>query len=511
MSKKYDVVIVGDGILGYSTAFSLFKSHPKLKVALIAPQKKNGASLSSGAMLNCFSEITETTFLTKAKRQKFDMAYKALKKWPSWIETINNSTSKVLQIQKGTYILLNTASGSLDTRNFELIKKSLQDFREEYEEISPTDVPGINPLDSHRPLRALYLPNEGSMSPLLLIESLKEILCSQYNLDVIDSHVTSVNYDRDLVQGVTLKTGETLSSEKVLLATGAYTQEILDKIPEIKDRIPLTLAGVGIALLMKSVSSSIKHVIRTPNRAGACGLHVVPRESGKLYVGATNNVYSRPQSGLKVGLSQFLLKCAVDQIDQDFYNADVEEWVIGNRPVTVDTFPLMGESSIKGLFILAGTYRDGLHLSPYLSQYMADSILGEETENHPFKPERSFIPTHGIQESIEEYLSHYGAGGYEHGMILPPFLSEKNFLDLFRAKLRNLYDELEIDFGLSPDILLMMMLSDTPKETITLLKNHLRLLQSQPPSSSNRVIAQDLRVQRAQPHGNRALNVAPTH
>jgi glycine/D-amino acid oxidase-like deaminating enzyme len=478
MKKSYDIIIVGDGILGLSTAFSLLQKDTNLKVAIIAPHYKNAATISAGAMLNCFAEITETSFLTEPKKRKFQMSFQALQKWPEWIEQVNQFTSNKLKIQEGTYVLLNAKSGTLDTKNFLSIIKSLDDYKEPYQEISPEDIPGINPIGSCRPLRAIHLPKEGNINPIEVLNTLKTVLSSIYDVEFISASVTNVTYTQSSINGVIIESGQKIFSNTVLLATGSYTQKIIDGIPEIKNQIPMTLAGKGMAALIKPTHHSITGVIRTPNRAGACGLHVVPRDANTLYVGATNNIFHTPGSSVNLGLAQFLLKCAIEQIDQNFYNAEIQDWIVGNRPVTVDTFPLIGEVSIKGLYLLAGTYRDGFLLSTYLSEYCANLMLNDSDieTNNIFKPERDFIQTTNIQDSIDECLVHYLAGSYEHHMNLPSFLSEEKFLNPFRQEIKKLYDKLEIDFGLAPEIMIMLFLSDNPDLISKTLKQHLKKL-----------------------------------
>ena len=59
-----DLSIVGNGILGLMTAFELTNKEPNLKIAVIGPaDRKGGASQASGAMLGCFGEITDQTFV----------------------------------------------------------------------------------------------------------------------------------------------------------------------------------------------------------------------------------------------------------------------------------------------------------------------------------------------------------------------------------------------------------------------------------------------------------------
>jgi L-2-hydroxyglutarate oxidase LhgO len=59
--QTFDVLIIGNGILGYSTAYALFMEDPSLKIGIIGPSNcLAGATKAAGAMLGCFGEITKS-------------------------------------------------------------------------------------------------------------------------------------------------------------------------------------------------------------------------------------------------------------------------------------------------------------------------------------------------------------------------------------------------------------------------------------------------------------------
>ena len=50
-----------------------------MKIAVIGPSQRSGAAtMSAGAMLNCFAEATTQTFKTIPNKTKFEMGYQAL-------------------------------------------------------------------------------------------------------------------------------------------------------------------------------------------------------------------------------------------------------------------------------------------------------------------------------------------------------------------------------------------------------------------------------------------------
>ena len=66
----YDVVIIGNGILGTTLSLELEKLDKNLKVCIIGPSSKFGsASVASGAMINVFAEI-EKDFLINSNLKK---------------------------------------------------------------------------------------------------------------------------------------------------------------------------------------------------------------------------------------------------------------------------------------------------------------------------------------------------------------------------------------------------------------------------------------------------------
>lgn len=468
-----DLSIVGNGILGLMTAFELTNKDPNLKIAVIGPAgQEGGASQASGAMLGCFGEITDQTFFNDQAEKRFMMAYEAHKRWPSVIEKLNSLVPKAHQqeIDQGTFVVLNPCSGQIESDSFRELLSALKRFDEPYEEIEPSIIQGFNPNQNLRPLRSLVIPNEGSLDSRRFMSVVRSLL-EQRNVQFIEQKALGF-YQDGAGFAVDLENSETVQSSKCLLAAGVFTQDLLDAHPDLADRIPHLFPGVGFSASIEQVPDNpVRKVIRTPNRAGACGLHVVPQSDGSLYLGASNDVFLRPQTLPMTGIVHFLLECGIEQINPALYRSSLLKTRTGNRPVTADGFPLIGETSIDGLFILTGTYRDGFHKSPVLAEMMAEEILGEEpTWQHDYQPERNLIPTVNKEESIKVYLDHLIAAYYEHGWRAPKISSQDATRQIAEEKIRGFYDKHGFDFGISAEILLMHELDSNPEEALPLLK-----------------------------------------
>jgi glycine/D-amino acid oxidase-like deaminating enzyme len=475
---RSDIAIIGNGILGLTLAHTLMSKNPNTNITIIGPQHRSGAATAAaGAMLNCFAEVTESTFSTKAGQIKFEMALRSLDMWPAWLEKINSALpqDEHVKINQGTYVVLNSKSGKLDTNNYYEIQKTLKRYNEPFSFVHPDEIPGMNPEDDSRPLSALYLPREGSIDSFSVIEALTKILMTSPNIKFIDETVNSIEHINSKVSSVNLSSGTSISTNKIVLANGAFSQELIDKIPEIRNKIPRVFSGTGYSLIFESTEAKIEHVIRTPNRAGACGLHALPRRNGGVYIGASNNVHFYPQTMPIAGIVSFVINCGIAQINKDLYGKRLLSSHVGNRPATLDTFPLIGETSVKGLYLLTGTYRDGFHQAPYLSEYMAEQILSDVSdENYLFKPERKLIEIFTREESIQEVKKHYLAGAYEHGIKLPKFVPEAALEAVGADIAQDVYSALNINsYGLTPDMILMFAFDPEAKQKMPFLREYL--------------------------------------
>ena len=67
----------------------------------------------------------------------------------------------------------------------------------------------------------------------------------------------------------------------------------------------------------------------------------------------------------------------------------------GLRPATADSLPLLGETSVQGLLVATGHFRNGILLAPITGRILAAVILGLEppVRLEPFRVERfAFTP-----------------------------------------------------------------------------------------------------------------------
>jgi glycine oxidase len=461
-SNAYDVLIVGNGVIGYSIAYELAKRSADLRVAVCGPAARPGAaSAAAGAMLNTFGEITRHTLKSAPGRAKFALTRKALDRWPSWLEELKQDAGDPdldRSYSQGTTVLQNTKSGLLDDMNFRALEAALAEFDEPHEEIDPYDVPGLLPLPEGRPLRALHLSREGAIDARAVLRGL-ELAGGAAGVAAIDAEVAEILTQGGRVTGVALADGGAVTAGAVVLAAGAFSGP-LTRLFE-PGTVPAMYAGRGIAFMtQRTDESGFRTVLRTPTRAGNCGLHMVPLGDGREYYGATNIPVDEPRTLGDLGMSEFLLKVAREQLDQRLYFAEVT-WKIGNRPMSIDGFPMIGRTSVDNLLIATGTYRDGFHCSPVIARLVTDDLLGVGSLAHElplFRPERAPLQTMSPEEAVAELVRTAVAGGHEDGVVLPGYhIDPEPFEAHYQQAMERFYAVLDEPVALLPEILLSLI------------------------------------------------------
>lgn len=454
---RYDVLIIGRGVLGLSVALELARREPDARVAIAGPAAPVGiASRAAGAMLGCFGEVTYDTLATDASRAKFEIGLEAHRRWPVVLETLERTAGVTPHHVPGTHVLLNARSGELDTLNFGALIEALDSYDERWEEVDPRDVPGLRPVPDSRPLRAVLLPDEGAVDGNQVLGML-ELAVAALGVGFIDDHVSALA-EQDGSLGARLASVGAIGAGQIVVAAGAWSASLLRTLLPLDGVLPM-FAGAGVACVGRRVAGEpFSTVVRTPNRSGSCGLHLIPLPAGREYIGATNVVFAEPELHGHAGIQHALVGYAMDQLDEAIFFHRVEQWRIGNRPITLDGFPAVGATAAEGLFVITGTYRDGFHCSPVLAEYLVDEMLGAVSALPPcFAPTRRPLFTRTVDEAVADYVLHSSAGWFEESGVVPRHLTTGLLAEAFEPMVRALHADVGLDVGLAPEILIHLL------------------------------------------------------
>jgi glycine/D-amino acid oxidase-like deaminating enzyme len=461
LPRHCDVAIVGAGILGLSIAYEIASRRPDLGVVLVAPVLTPGiASTAAGAMLSGYGETTMLSSSTPAARQKSEMRLQAAQLWPDWVRRVNSEhRGQKVELLNGTLVITNGVSGMLDEQNLQAIIELLKERQARFEDVAISQVQGLRPKTPSRPQRAVFLPDEQYVDGGSVLAILEDRLQSAPSVTRANQECREIVPSKAAGKAHTVVTAAgRFEADCVVVAAGISVGDLIGKL-ETSRLIPRTFCGAGAALVCAMPREApLEIAVRTPNRAFACGLHALPGVRGGMYLGATNNVQVEPAKSPTLGDIAFIAECATEQIDRNLQACTTVSLLSGNRPVPADTFPLLGETSSRGIWLASGTYRDGFLLSPLIAKALVDAIetgrpvlAGAEL----FCPERKpLAAVPDLQTAVREGVENYVAAAFERGANLPSAGSwEDEFRSVLKTRVEAIYARFETPFIPPPDML----------------------------------------------------------
>lgn len=260
--------------------------------------------------------------------------------------------------------------------------------------LSERDVAQLEPnlgephfLSEHPPgSNALLLPEVGQVRNPRLVHALHADVVRRGGIIETNQEVRQLMIDGDRVKGVeTIET--TWLANKVVVATGAWSSQFLQQMAIFRelglstkstprsqcDRGRLLSSPIrpvkGQMLLYRVAPDLIRSIV-------VCsGHYLVPRRDGHLLVGSTMEETGFDKSTTRHARA-VLERVAHRLVPKLAELEPVGQWA-GLRPGTADGVPYIGPiAQVKGLYINAGHFRNGVVMGPAAATLAVDHVLG---------------------------------------------------------------------------------------------------------------------------------------
>ncbi|MCG7407152.1 glycine oxidase ThiO [Paenibacillus sp. ACRRX] len=369
-----DLIVVGGGVIGCAIAYEAALNG--LKVAVLEKDRiGEGASRAAAGMLAPVAERIQHDELAQFACTSHDL-------FPGWSEQLWELSQVDLELRlRGIHVPV--MKGSDCTAIGLQLRKAVESH--------PNGINyGLEWIDNSR-LQALpyyhdsaiegvyMLPKEGHLSPIKLMEAL---FTASKKLGVqFHEHEQVVDFliENGRIQGVRTGSGSWYS-DHVLICSGLDSNMLTDKC--------------GISLPLHPVKGELA-VVRSKLTMSSVmygdGVYIVPKGRGRIFIGATSYP-NRYDKIVEVGSVMKLMEKACRCIPELEHSEWEQAWS-GLRPATADGLPFMGPiSHIKGLWIAAGHFRNGILLSAATAIGMTRWLLKGEVPwmwMEAFNPERS--------------------------------------------------------------------------------------------------------------------------
>jgi glycine oxidase len=212
---------------------------------------------------------------------------------------------------------------------------------------------------------ALFSPNDGQANNRQLVRALAAAARAAGVRIHEETKVDALDTARGRVRGLIVE-GARVEAEAVVLCAGAWGSEI-DGVPAAA-RAPIRpIKGQMLSLQMDPTQPLLRHVLWAPK------VYLVPRLDGQLLVGAT--VEEKGFEDQMTAGGVFALLEAAWRALPAIEELPIAEMWVGHRPGSRDDAPVLGATSVDGLYLANGHHRNGILMTPLTGQAVASEIL----------------------------------------------------------------------------------------------------------------------------------------
>ena len=325
--ENTDVVVIGDGVIGLSTAFELGRAGARCRVFGAVNQ---GAASGAAAGL-----LAPSIGTLRPDVQKFFDASLAL--YPAFVETLRAFEPELALLEGLIDVAQATAGdrllGAADLRRLE---------------------PALAPTE------AIFHPRDAAIDNVLLTRALRSAVARSPTCRlVVDDPVVSISIDSR--PHVRTRSGATIEANAIVLAAGAWSPTI--------EGLPHKLPVIPLKGQMLSVTSTVlQHPVMGDD------IYLVPRRT-EIAIGATAEHAGFDITVFPDALER--LRLSAVSICPALSTAPVARTWAGIRPATPDMLPILGtDPEHVGLVYACGHSKNGILLAPATARCVAALATG---------------------------------------------------------------------------------------------------------------------------------------
>ena len=343
--------MIGAGLIGLSLAFELAERGAAVRVFDRA-EPARAASWAGAGMLAPYTErITNDALLTLCEA--------SLREYPAFVRRVADASGvdPHLRLEGVLY----AAFGPEEFANLRQQSASLQSRAVACEVLDRAGALAAEPWLSPSVAGALLKRQEGFVDNRRFGRALVAA-CNARGVRIERSDSIALECDSRRVLGVRTG-GGFIACDVVVNACGAWAAG-LEGVPAACVPPVEPIKGQMVAL-----SVPIGFARRATWVPGA---YLVPREDGRLLIGATVEPSGFDERTTAAGIHA-LLHSAVDAAPALGSFTVTESWA-GLRPGTPDGLPVLGATVLEGFFLATGHYRNGILLAPATARSIADAV-----------------------------------------------------------------------------------------------------------------------------------------
>lgn len=368
--ERADIVIIGGGVIGLSTAWHLAQAGRK--PIILDPHPGSCASYAAAGMLASISEVQYR------QEALLPLMRASAQLYPEFVTQVEATTGQNVGWRPTETLVV--AFDQADAQHLTELAAYQQELGLTAEPITPRTARRREPALSPSLAGAVAIAEDHQIDPRRLVHALKKQLDNQ----LFTATAQGITLEKGTVTGVswTDATGTQgfTASPQMVIANGLSAPQLHG--PDSLTSLPLRPVHGDIMRLtvpphqQPFLTRTIRGVVR------GNPVYLVPRDDNTLVLGAT--MREDHQTGVSAGGIYQLLRDAHELVPA-LTELEIYELTTRARPGTPDDIPLLGTLThqgqpVTGALIATGFFRHGILLAPWAAQLITRQLTGHLTE-----------------------------------------------------------------------------------------------------------------------------------
>lgn len=248
-----------------------------------------------------------------------------------------------------------------------------------FKKISYDEALEYAPMLAPRVQEIYSMDGQRYIEPMVFCEALAQSVERRGGTITTGAEVVEVQSTRQ--PAVKLETGEWLTADVVVIATGAWMPDLARSLG-VRTMVQ---AGRGYSFTVETEKPST-HSVYLPHTRVACTPS--PTRDGRFQIAGTME-FRGPDEAFQPARVESIIEVTKPMFQGIDWTDIQDEWV-GSRPVTPDGLPLVGETKAPNVYTCGGHGMWGIVLGPLSGKLLAKQIATGEVDPilHPFDPLR---------------------------------------------------------------------------------------------------------------------------
>jgi glycine oxidase len=354
-SKAPDVLIIGGGIMGTSSAWEL-AGHGANVVVLERSVPGAEASSAAAGILGAQAEahapgpMAELCLASRARYAKF-------------AATLSKETG--IDVGYRECGVMRVAFTRAETAKLTQRMAWQKQQRLAVETLDRTSLAKREPALSPKLAGGVRFGDDSRVEPKALLRALHIAALGRGVRFQSGAFVRRVVVEHNRAVGVALDDGKVLRAANIVVAAGSWTS-LIDGLGLPAGQV---IPARGQIVELELPAPALSHIVFGP------GAYLVSRDDGRVLIGSTVEFVGYERE-VTAGAVRDLLNHATAILPL-LERAGLRATWSSFRPYTKDELPLLGRTQIERLFLSTGHYRNGILLAPISAEIVRAAVLGQ--------------------------------------------------------------------------------------------------------------------------------------